>query len=276
MGTMAGTYSYSSYQNGSDKDFNKISQNVGSNIQKILQNVVSMRKMVTMIGATHDSHELRQKLLQIQHYTNTLAKDTSSSLKELMTIPMPPSPSQQKECKMQRERLAEDFSTALNAFQEIQRKACQKEKEEMQRVRANSALLPPPPSKRGGGGGGFEDEQLFELQDSSPRYTQAQMLEEEKNLQLIEEQEQAIKRLEVDINAVNQLFKDLGSIVHDQGEVIDSIEANVEKADVYVSEGNTQLRQALGYKNKMIKRKLALLLFALIVVALLIIFFTWR
>jgi len=273
---MAGTYSYSSYQNGSDKDFNKISQNVGSNIQKILQNVVSMRKMVTMIGATHDSHELRQKLLQIQHYTNTLAKDTSSSLKELMTIPMPPSPSQQKECKMQRERLAEDFSTALNAFQEIQRKACQKEKEEMQRVRANSALLPPPPSKRGGGGGGFEDEQLFELQDSSPRYTQAQMLEEEKNLQLIEEQEQAIKRLEVDINAVNQLFKDLGSIVHDQGEVIDSIEANVEKADVYVSEGNTQLRQALGYKNKMIKRKLALLLFALIVVALLIIFFTWR
>lgn len=94
---MEGNYgSYSSYQNGMEKkDFNKISQNVGSSIQKISQNVLSMKKMVNLLGTTQDNQELRQRLQQIQHYTNQLAKDTTASLKELSTIPMPQSPSEQ-------------------------------------------------------------------------------------------------------------------------------------------------------------------------------------
>lgn len=41
---------------------------------------------------------------------------------------------------MQKERLTEEFTAALNLFQETQRIAAQKEKEQMQRVRANSGL----------------------------------------------------------------------------------------------------------------------------------------
>ena len=37
-------------------------------------------------------------------------------------------------------------------------------------------------------------------------------------------------------------------MVHDQGEVIDSIEANVESTHVRVQEGTEQLRQAETYK----------------------------
>ena len=37
-------------------------------------------------------------------------------------------------------------------------------------------------------------------------------------------------------------------MVHDQGEVIDSIEANVESTQVRVQEGTEQLRQAETYK----------------------------
>jgi DNA topoisomerase IB len=44
---------------------------------------------------------------------------------------------------MQKERLAEEFTTALNMFQSTQRKAAQKEKEQIQRVRANSGLGDP-------------------------------------------------------------------------------------------------------------------------------------
>ena len=42
-------------------------------------------------------------------------------------------------------------------------------------------------------------------------------------------------------------------MVHDQGEVIDSIEANVESTQVRVQEGTEQLRQAETYKVKITK-----------------------
>ena len=44
---------------------------------------------------------------------------------------------------MQKERLADEFTTALNTFQATQRRAAQKEKEQMQRVRANSGFGDP-------------------------------------------------------------------------------------------------------------------------------------
>ena len=43
-------------------------------------------------------------------------------------------------------------------------------------------------------------------------------------------------------------MQDLATLVHDQGEVIDSIEANVESTHVRVQEGTEQLRQAENYK----------------------------
>ena len=49
---------------------------------------------------------------------------------------------------------------------------------------------------------------------------------------------------------MNTIFKDLATLVHEQGEVIDSIEANVESTHVRVQEGTEQLRQAETYKVK--------------------------
>jgi hypothetical protein len=49
---------------------------------------------------------------------------------------------------MQKERLAEEFTTALNEFQDTQRLAYQKEREEVQRSRAHSHGIPPPPTNR--------------------------------------------------------------------------------------------------------------------------------
>ena len=47
---------------------------------------------------------------------------------------------------------------------------------------------------------------------------------------------------------VNTIFKDLATMVHEQGETIDSIEGNVEQASITVHDGTDQLRQAERYK----------------------------
>ena len=47
---------------------------------------------------------------------------------------------------------------------------------------------------------------------------------------------------------VNQIFKDLATMVHEQGEVIDSIEANVESSHMNVGQGVQQLAKASDYQ----------------------------
>uniref|UniRef100_A0A224XHV8 Putative snare protein pep12/vam3/syntaxin 7/syntaxin 17 n=1 Tax=Panstrongylus lignarius TaxID=156445 RepID=A0A224XHV8_9HEMI len=259
---------YSSYQNDSEKrDFNRTAQSVGSNIQKISQNVLSMNKMVNLLGTSQDNPELRQKLYQIKHYTNLLAKDTSSMLLQLSQVQIPQSPPEHREYKMQRERLAEDLTAALNAFQQIQRTAYQKEKEEVQKSRVARGL-PPPQTKH-------RENQLIELTPSSQ--TQLQIEQEERELQIIEEQEASIRQLENDIQEVSEIFKDLGKLIHSQGEIVDSIEANIEGTKVYVSTGATHLREANRYSSTLRKYKcLICVVIPAVILTCTILILTWK
>ncbi|MEQ2214652.1 hypothetical protein XENOCAPTIV_015274, partial [Xenoophorus captivus] len=54
-----------------------------------------IKTMVSQLGTRHDTSELQDRLQQIQHYTNQLAKETNKHLKELGSVPLPSSPSEQ-------------------------------------------------------------------------------------------------------------------------------------------------------------------------------------
>lgn len=69
-------------------------------------------------------------------------------------------------------------------------------------------------------------------------------MENDVNLTQLREREAALRKLESDITDVNTIFKDLAVMVHDQGEIIDSIESNVENVQIRVSEANTHLESA--------------------------------
>jgi t-SNARE complex subunit (syntaxin) len=62
--------------------------------------------------------------------------------------------------------------------------------------------------------------------------------------------------------------------VHEQGEVIDSIEANVESASIQVTEGAQQIMKARDYQAKA-RRKTCLLTLIFASVAFFIIFVIW-
>lgn len=248
-----------SYQNGTsarETEFQRLAQNVGTNIQKILQNVSSMQRMITQIGTPQDTHQLQNQLHQIQHYTGQLAKDTSKQLKELNGYP-PEQALDPRQWKLQRERLQADFTKALDNFQRAQRAAAQKEKDVIKKYKNQGA----PPGEEG-------SSNLIDIEGQS----RTQMvLEEEQNLEYLHERERSIAQLEADIGDVNQIFKDLAAMVHDQGEMVDSIEANVESASIRVNEGSEELRMAERYQSKARRKKLCLALTGLIVFIVLII-----
>jgi len=65
-------------------------------------------------------------------------------------------------------------------------------------------------------------------------------------------------------------------MVHEQGEIVDSIEANVESTTVRVHEGTDQLRQAELYKNKARKKKVVLSIVGVTILVILIAIIAWQ
>lgn len=255
---------------GGSNEFTRSSQKIGTNIQKISQNVASIEKMVNQLGTPQDSESLRTQLHQVHNYTSQLVKDTNRHLKELATLPQAENPSEQKQRKVLKERLTNQFSEALKDFQSAQRLEAQKEKESVMRARANSGLRGDPFQDLGSGSAGSN---LIELASPVQNQQQSQMalqMEEEINLTLLREREDAVRKLESDIVDVNSIFKDLATMVHEQGEIIDSIEANIESASVNVGEGVQQLSKARQSQRSARKKTCFLIVFLVIVLTVIV------
>jgi len=160
----------------------------------------------------------------------------------------------------------------LNGFQAAQRTAAQKEKEVIKRAKGAAAG-----NLAGPGGKNLIDMEEGQGQSQEEQQKRQQMLmQEEYDMEQLQERERSIRQLESDILDVNTIFKDLATLVHDQGEMIDSIEANVESTHVRVQEGTEHLRQAETYKNKARKKKLCLLLIGIIILAIVIGIIAWQ
>lgn len=244
--------------------FFQLSDVISTNIQKISQNVASMQKLVNQLGTQQDSESLRSQLHNVQTYTNQLAKDTSNHLKELSSLPSYGTVSEQKQRRIQMDRLAQHFSDALKTFQDAQRQAVQKERESVMRARAHSGLSGNPFEDGSTGGSNLID---LASPSQNQMMTSLQM-EEEVNLELLREREDAVRKLEADIVDVNHIFKDLATLVHEQGEVIDSIEANVEQTHIHTSEGNQQLAKARKHQAAARRKAWYLLIILVLVIAI--------
>lgn len=261
---------YSRAEWSQPRDFSSLIQTCSGNIQKITQNTGQIKNLLYQLGTGNESSEPQEKLQQLQHYTNQLAKETNRHLKDLGTLAPPMSPSEQRQQKLQKERLMNDFSAALNNFQVVQRRAAEKEKESVARARAGSRNM--------GDGDNLNDHLVtFEKEDEwgqAVSQTQEPGITEE-DLEVIRERETNIRQLESDIMDVNQIFKDLAVMIHDQGEMIDSIEANVENAEVHVNKGAAQLQKAAYYQRKSRKR-MCILAMVLSLVLVILIIIIWQ
>lgn len=111
-----------------------------------------------------------------------------------------------------------------------------------------------------------DDEVKFLEQERKREEQQIQDQIIEDDLTLIRDREERIRQLESDILDVNEIFKDLATMVNEQGETIDSIEGNVDKAYTNVETGTSQLAKAAEYQKKS-RKKMCILLVILVIIA---------
>jgi len=246
---------------GDDARSNRAFAQIASNIQKINQTVQQMDVMVTQLGTVQDSKQVRDRLHALTQSANALSKETSTMVQELAALP-----NQQRSHRLRCDRLTDDLVNVLNKLQTAQRLARDKESESMKRVRQQQqheygSVDEHPPSgvTRMSAGGG--------------------MLQVEQNLDLaaVKERQQALSELESDIVDVNQIFKELARIVHDQGELVDSIAHHVETAVIQVNQGASDVSRAVLLQASARRKKICLIVFfiAFILIIALIIFL-WK
>jgi len=248
--------SHNDYSSNGDSEYIRLSNCVSNNIQQLTKKVASIQRMVKNIGTNFDVPELFEQLQNEQKNANNIANETSVYFKQLRQIQSSPTEARQR--KIQQDKLQENFSIVLNNFQQVQRLVVEKEREKVHKARTKSLEH------------GFQN---YEHHDTSPMkgnentgYSLQAQEEADVNIDMIREREDALRQLESDIVNVNEIFKDLAIMVHEQGETIDSIEANVDHTHQHVEQANIQLQKAKTHQSAARKKKCCLIVILLLAI----------
>ncbi|XP_050235337.1 syntaxin-22-like [Mercurialis annua] len=213
------------------------SQSVAAGIFQINTAVAGFRRLVDGIGTAKDTPEHRQKLNNSRQRILQLVKDTSAKLKAVSESDHQANVNANK--KIEDAKLARDFQTTLQEFQKVQQLASERE----------TTYSPSPAAAVASGSGEYDAPRTDH--DSHPflmeqKRQEVLLLDNEIvfNEAIIDEREQGIREIQEQIGQVNDIFKDLAVLVHDQGVVIDDIQSNIESSAAATSQAKVQLARA--------------------------------
>ncbi|KAI4565651.1 hypothetical protein MJT46_009026 [Ovis ammon polii x Ovis aries] len=244
-------------------DLQELFQETSANIFRINSNVTSLEQSLRSLGTPGDTQELRDSLHTVQQETNRTIAASASALKQTAEL-LRGCPRQEH---LQLDRLKTQLSDAVRCYGVVQKKIAEKSR----------ALLPT--AQRGGKQQSpqatfaelADDEKIFNGGDGVWSGHEQALLPEitEEDLEAIRLREEAILQIESDLLDVNQIIKDLASMVSEQGEAIDSIEAGLEAASSHTEAASELLAGASRHQLR--RRKVKCFLLAAGVTVLLVI-----
>jgi len=128
-------------------------------------------------------------------------------------------------------------------------------------------------SKKGKTGSGFINFEEVDIEDYEDKGFSEQALKEAEGLEArVSQREKDIKLIAKSINDLAEIFKDLNTLVIDQGTILDRIDYNLEQTAVFVEEGTQILaktsEEQKKYRTKMCIFFLLILVFVMVVVIL--------
>ncbi|XP_069813126.1 t-SNARE domain-containing protein 1 isoform X5 [Dendropsophus ebraccatus] len=220
-------------------ELEELFQITSGDVFRINSNVQSLERNLRSLGTPSDTQELRDRLHFTQQETNNTITSSTKAVLQLSEIVK----GSTRQDRLQLDRLKSQLSEAIQRYGAVQKKIADKSKSLLsgsgQRAQKQSPRTPFSDIA--------DDEKIFNGGDEQwQKQSQSQELSEvtDEDLDQIRQKEEAIKQIESDMLDVNQIMKDLASIVYEQGHDIDSIEANIESASSHVESANRQLAKA--------------------------------
>ncbi|XP_024994702.1 syntaxin-22-like [Cynara cardunculus var. scolymus] len=216
-------------------------QAVASGIFQINTAVSTFQRLVNTLGTPKDTPELREKLHKTRLHIGQLVKDTSDKLKQASETDHRADVSASK--KITDAKLAKDFQAVLKEFQKAQRLSAERETAYTPFV-PQSAFPSSDPASEMDASSGKSQEQRALLVDSKRQEVLLLDNEIAFNEAIIEERDQGIQEIQNQIGEVNEIFKDLAVLVHEQGTMIDDIGSNIENSHAATAQAKSHLAKA--------------------------------
>jgi len=246
---------YQQYEDNLGTSYDEEFSQITKSISDINTGASIIEKAAKVIGTDRDNGQAGDKIHHVSQDTNKVVKDTMRLMRTLGSKRL------DRKQKLQLDKTKNDFQDSVQRFQSLQKRAAEKVKT------AQRMEKPKPKPQSAGWLDDDNDEAGLVVDDQRRQHLMAQEQVIDDDLGLIQEREDRIRELESDILDVNEIFRDLGAMVYDQGERIDTIEANVETAYTDVEAGTEQLQKASTYQKKARKKMCCLVVILLIVAA---------
>lgn len=237
------------YGGFSPTEFISLSESIAANTIFVKQSWQFLEKAQRTVGTAKDNQNLRDKVHDAQTGANQRVATTSKDLQRLTMVVR----RGDKQQKLQVEKLTSDFSHVVKMYHKSQQAIAAKMK---QVLLVNASQQDDINRDSSGFGDNTSHEQLVQ------RQAMQQNLQFEQDMML--EREQRFRQIEADVLDINQIMKELSSITHQQGEVVDTIENTIEYTVSNVESGASELAKASEYQNRYRRKVLILLIIAVI------------
>ncbi|KAK9473090.1 t-SNARE [Dipodascopsis tothii] len=214
----------------------------------LTSNISTLHRLLAVVGTKKDTHEVRERVSRLTDDTRDLCKVLGDRVKHLQTW-ADVTPSQ----KFTQQKLSREFTSLLADFQSVQRLSAEKQRQVVVAAKTHApgtTDLLSPPSDSGFG----QQQMLLQEQLQAPQQLQEQQYDvvsqQEIDFQnsLIAEREIEIQGIEQGISELNEIFRDLGTMVTEQGVLIDNIESNITNVAVNTQNASTELTKASRYQ----------------------------
>lgn len=160
-------------------------------------------------------------------------------------------------------KLNQEFKASLTEFQSLQRQALEKQRASTSAAKA--ALDDTTPSATTDTGAQTQ----AQLQEQQPRLADQNEVDFQENL--IIERESEIRNIEQSVGELNELFRDVAHMVHEQGGSLDVISDNVTSTRDDVQNADQQLRTAARHQKSARGKACCLLVIMVVVLTVIIV-----
>ncbi|XP_067012918.2 syntaxin-7 [Anabrus simplex] len=232
-----------------------LSENIATNIYTINSSGKTLQQALKSIGTDRDNQGVRDKVHVTQLSCNQIVSQTTKDLQRLSVIVR----KGDRQQKLQVEKLRGDFQNAVQCYGKLLQQVVDKMKAHVLARRTSSMTS-----------GYNEDDEVKLVEEQQALATQKSVLRDlQFEQEQLQEQEERIKMIENDILDINATMRMLGTMVHDQGQVIDTIESNLENTHGNVEQGRDELQKAAEYQAKY-RRKLCFLIAIAVIIGIIL------
>ncbi|KAF7189532.1 Syntaxin pep12 [Pseudocercospora fuligena] len=244
-------------QYADDPEFQQYTTQLSDKLFSLTSNISRLSSQIALLGTRRETDRVRERVSDLLSETQDGFREVGEGLKKVQAW-HDLGPSQ----KYTAGKLSQEFRASLTEFQGLQRQALDK-----QRASASAAKAaldeagPTSPSAQGG------QQQLQQQQEQLRLADQSEVDFQES---LIIERESEIRNIESSVSELNELFRDVATMVYDQGQTLDIISENVMQTRDDTRNADQQLRTASRHQKSARGKACCLLIILAIVLAVVI------